>query len=82
MKKTHPAFWGAGWAGAFTGSLLVIVGMTYPADVARMAGGYGLMMIGCAVYLLAGLKLRERIVRRTRPAAAPAPHIATADSHS
>jgi hypothetical protein len=64
MKRTHPAFWGAGLAGLFTGGLLVILGLTAPADVASLAGGYGLMMIGSAIYLLAGLAIRERVARR------------------
>ena len=64
MKQTHPAFWGAGWAGMFTGALLVIGGLTGPADIGGLAGGYGLMMIGSAVFLLTGLKLRERLVER------------------
>ena len=64
MKQTHPAFWGAGLAGAFTGTLLVFGGLTKPGDVGGLAGGYGLMMIGSALFLLAGLKLRERLVDR------------------
>jgi len=64
MKQTHPAFWGAGLAGTFTGMLLVVVGLTNPGDVGSLAGGYGLMMIGSAVFLLAGLKVRERLVDR------------------
>jgi hypothetical protein len=64
MKRTHPAFWGAGLAGTFTGALLVIVGLTNPSDVGSLSGGYGLMMIGSATFLLAGLKLRERLVDR------------------
>jgi hypothetical protein len=64
MNRTHPAFWGAGLAGTFTGALLVLVGLAGPADVAGLAGGYGLMMIGSALFLLAGLKVRERLVER------------------
>lgn len=64
MKRTHPAFWGAGFAGIFTGTLLFVGGLTGPADLGQLLGGYGLMMIGSAVFLLAGLKVRERIVDR------------------
>jgi hypothetical protein len=64
MKRTHPAFWGAGLAGTFTGTLLVMAGLTNPSDIGGLAGGYGLMMIGSALFLLAGLKLRERLVDR------------------
>jgi hypothetical protein len=68
MNKTHPAFWGAGWAGMFTGALLVVISVSAPADVASLAGGYGLMLIGSALFLLAGLKLRGRSAQRTAPA--------------
>jgi hypothetical protein len=64
MKRTHPAFWGAGLAGAFTGTLLVVADLANPSDIGGLAGGYGLMLIGSALFLLAGLKLRERLVDR------------------
>lgn len=64
MKTTHPAFWGAGWAGLAVGGALTIFGLTSLSEVASLAGGYGLMMMGTAVYLLAGLKLRERLMER------------------
>ena len=64
MKQTHPAYWGAGLAGTFIGALLAVIGMIDPAGVGSLAGGYGLMMIGSAVFLLAGLKLRERLIDR------------------
>ena len=64
MKRTHPAFWGAGFAGMFTGTLLFVGGLTSPIDIGQLLSGYGLMMIGSAVFLLAGLKLRERLVDR------------------
>ncbi|HEX6655929.1 MAG TPA: hypothetical protein VF153_06925, partial [Candidatus Limnocylindria bacterium] len=57
------AFWGAGFAGIFTGMLLFVGGLGSP-DLGQLMGGYGLMMIGSAVFLLAGLKLRERLVDR------------------
>jgi hypothetical protein len=64
MKRTHRAFWAAGWAGMAIGVLLVIAGISAPSEVAALAGGYGLMVIGAAAYLLAGLKLRDRHIRR------------------
>jgi hypothetical protein len=72
MKRTHPALWGAGWAGLFVAALLVGVGVSQPGELASMTAGYGLMLAGSAVYLLAGLKLRERLVRRATPMAASA----------
>ena len=64
MKKTRPAFWGAAWAGIVVGGALTLFGLTSLNDVARLAGGYGLMLMGAALFLAAGLKLRERLVER------------------
>lgn len=64
MKTTHPAFWGAAWAGLAVGGALTVFGLTSLSDVASLAGGYGLMLMGTALFLLAGLKLRERLVAR------------------
>ncbi|HEX3219745.1 MAG TPA: hypothetical protein VHU77_06940 [Candidatus Limnocylindria bacterium] len=64
MKRTHPAFWGAGWAGLFTGVLLMVIGGTAPADIGSLTVGYGTMLIGSALFLLAGLRLRTRFARR------------------
>ena len=66
MKKTHQAFWGFGLAGVLTGAMLMGIGLVGADEVARMASGYGLMMIGAALYLLAGLKVREHLGRRAR----------------
>lgn len=66
MKRTHPAFWGAGWAGLAVGALLTAAGLFSSADTAQLAGGYGLMLAGSAVYLLGGLGLRETLARRSR----------------
>jgi succinate-acetate transporter protein len=67
MKRTHPALWGAGWAGLFVGTALAAVGASQPGELTNMAGGYGLMLAGSAVYLLAGLKIRDRLSRRLTP---------------
>jgi hypothetical protein len=64
MTKTHPAFWGAGWAAIAVGAALLLFGLTSASEVARVAGGYGLMLIGAGLYLIAGLKIRERLVDR------------------
>jgi hypothetical protein len=72
MKRTHPALRGAGWAGLFMGALLVVIGNVAPGDYGSLSGGYGLMLAGSAVYLLAGLKLRERLDRHASAIAAPA----------
>lgn len=63
--------WGAGWAGLAVGVALAAMGIMGSSDVLQLAGGYGVLMAGSAVYLLAGLKVRETLARRTRPAGIP-----------
>ena len=65
MKRTHPAFWGFGWAGLFVGGVLTVLGLVGGSETTQLAGGYGLMMAGAAVYLLGGLGLRRAIARRS-----------------
>lgn len=65
MKRTHPAFWGAGWAGVAVGALMALTGLVDPSEPAQLAGGYGLMLMGSAVYLLGGLGLRQTMVNRS-----------------
>jgi len=72
MKQHHPMLWGAGWAGLAVGAALAAMGLVGGSDLLNLAGGYGVMMAGSALYLLAGLKLRETLARRTRPARIPA----------
>jgi hypothetical protein len=50
------------------GAVLVIGATSGPSELSNLAGGYGLMLIGAAMYLLAGLKVRERFGRRIRTA--------------
>lgn len=65
MKKTHPAFWAAGWAGTATSAVLVTIGISGSGGMAELAGGYGMLVLVSALYLLAGLKLRERRGQRS-----------------
>jgi hypothetical protein len=46
------------------GTVLVVVGVTGSGEVSGLASGYGTMTFGSALYLLAGLKLRDRLSRR------------------
>ena len=72
MKRTHPAFWGAGWAGLFVGTLMTLIGLKTSSDLGQMAGGYGLLITGSAMYLLGGLGLRGAFGRRAQaPRTAP-----------
>ena len=50
-------------AGVAVGTVLVVVGVSGSAEVAGLASGYGTMTIGSALYLLLGLKLRQRFSR-------------------
>ena len=72
MNKTHSALWGFGLAGMVSGAVLLVIGAVGANDIADLAGGYGMLVIGSAAYLLIGLKIRERLGRRT-PAGATAP---------
>src|SRR5688500_2163146 len=63
MTRTHPDFWGAGWAGIFVGSLLSLYGTVVPGEVAQLAGGYGLLLAGSALYLIAGLGPKQTLAR-------------------
>jgi len=70
MHKTHRATWGFGLAGLAIGIVLTAIGVFGADEIASMAAGYGLMVIGSAVFLLAGLTVRERIGRRAPAIAA------------
>jgi hypothetical protein len=82
MKQSHPAFWAAGWVGVVAGSLLAAVGLLSSNEFLNLAGGYGLMVAGCGLYLIAGLKLRQMVARRrtthSEPITAPSEPITAA----
>jgi hypothetical protein len=82
MKRIHPAFWGAGWAGLVVGGLVAVIGLMGNTEIARLAGGYGLLLAGTGLYLLAGLGLRRTLARRARLAQVTrvAPRTATVGS--
>jgi hypothetical protein len=67
MKQTHPMFWAAGWVAIVAGSLLAAVGLLSSNELLNLAGGYGLMVAGCGLYLIAGLKLRQLVASRRTP---------------
>jgi hypothetical protein len=61
----------------FVGAVMTTIGVAGSGDVANLAGGYGLMVMGSALYLLAGLRLRERLAQRTvSVASAPSTSVA------
>ena len=53
---------------------MTLIGLIDRGESAQLAGGYGLMLAGSAVYLLAGLGLRRTLMSRSaRSAAASRP---------
>jgi len=82
MNKTHPATWGFGLAGLSIGIALTAIGLFGTHEVASLATGYGLMTVGSAVFLLAGLTVRERIGRRTPAVATRSSSIASISARS
>ena len=64
MNRSHPALWAFGWAGLASGVLMATIGIVGAGDIASLAGGYGVLVMGAALYLLAGLKLRARLAGR------------------
>jgi hypothetical protein len=71
MNRWHSALWGFGLAGMAAGVLLAAIGTLGASDIAGLASGYSVLVIGSAAYLLIGLKIRERLGHRT-PAAVTA----------
>jgi hypothetical protein len=72
MKSHHSILWAAGWTGLIGGLTLAALSVFVRAELLSLAGGYGLMTAGSAVYLLVGLKVRETLAaRRARPARVP-----------
>jgi hypothetical protein len=64
MNQRHSMLWIAGWAGLVGGGFLALIGVISADDLARFAGGYGLMTMAAAAYLLLGLGLRNALGRR------------------
>lgn len=65
MKRTHPAMWGAGWAGLASGAIVTLVGSLAADEVGQLAAGYGAMLMASAAYLLVGLGLRLLLLCRS-----------------
>ena len=63
--------WSMGIAGLALGSLGMVGGTAVGGDIGPMFVGYGLIVALCALYLVAGLAVRERVWRRTARALSP-----------
>jgi hypothetical protein len=62
-------------AGLGLGSLAMVGGTALGGEIAPLAIGYGLLVALAALYLIAGLAIRERVWRRVGRPASPTPTI-------
>jgi hypothetical protein len=66
------SLWSVALAGLGLGSLAMVGGTAFGGEVAPLAIGYGLLVVLAALYMIAGLAIRERVWRRVgRPTPAP-----------
>jgi hypothetical protein len=69
------SLWSAALAGLGLGSLAMVGGTAIGGEIAPLAVGYGLVVTLAALYLIAGLAIRERVWRRIGRPATPPPTI-------
>lgn len=68
------SLWSVALAGLGMGSLSMVGGTAIGGDVGPLAIGYGLLVVLSAIYMIAGLAIRERVWRRvSRPTAVQPP---------
>lgn len=60
--------WSFAIAGLGFGSLSMVGGTAVGGDIGPLAVGYGVLVVISALYLIAGLVIRDRVWRRTVPA--------------
>lgn len=64
------SLWSVALAGLGLGSLAMVGGTAIGGGVGPLAIGYGLLVVLAALYMIAGLAIRERVWRRvSRPTA-------------
>ena len=62
------SLWSIAMLGLGLGSLAIVGGTAIGGELAPLAGGYGILVLIAALYLVAGLAIRDRVWRRlTRP---------------
>jgi 4-hydroxybenzoate polyprenyltransferase len=61
------SLWSAALVGLALGSLSIVGGTAIGGEIGPLAVGYGLLVILAALYLLAGLAIRQRVWRRINP---------------
>lgn len=69
------SLWSAALAGLGFGSLAMVGGTAIGGEIAALAVGYGLLVVLAALYMIAGLAIRERVWRRIARPEAPRPTI-------
>ncbi|MGH2428186.1 MAG: hypothetical protein ACRDGV_04760 [Candidatus Limnocylindria bacterium] len=58
------SLWPVASAGITTGVLIVLAGAAAGGELGPLAAGYGVLVLVSAVYLAAGLAIRDRVWRR------------------
>jgi hypothetical protein len=72
MRYLRQSMWSVAVAGLALGSLGLVGGTVVGGQIGPMVIGYGLLIALSAVYLVAGLAIRERVWRRlARPVTGP-----------
>jgi hypothetical protein len=69
------SLWSVALAGLGFGSLSMVGGTALGGEVAPLAVGYGLLVVLAALYLIAGLAIRERVWHRIGRSTAPTPTV-------
>ena len=67
MGYLRQSMWAMAIAGLALGSLGMVGGTVVGGQIGPMVIGYGLIVALCALYLVAGLAIRERVWRRLSP---------------
>jgi hypothetical protein len=63
--------WSVALAGVGFGSLAMVGGTAIGDGVGALAAGYGVLLVLAALYLIVGLAIRDRMVRRSAAQRAP-----------
>ena len=73
------SLWSVALAGIGFGSLAMVGGTAIGGEIGPLAVGYGLLVVVAALYMVAGLAIRQRVWRhmsRPAPAASPVDRLA------
>ena len=64
LRHMRRNLWSVAVAGLALGSLAMVGGSAVGGELGPLAVGYGLLIALCALYLVAGLAIRERVWQR------------------